>query len=370
MKLLFAARALDRMAGGVERMVIALANEMSDRGHDVALFTWDGHSAEAFYPISPAVRWYKLDVGGVKVTASSLIRLRRALAARTIVRSFQPDVITAFQVGVFKALRYYCAGIRVPMIATERNAPTLYDYTSTGEKGKRDAFRTFLLARKLVVQFESYRSMYPLYLHDRLLAIPNPVYEAQGQASPDIRHSGERYRLLAVGRLSFQKNFESLIQAFAQLERQFPSWDLVIAGEGELHQKLSGLIEQLGLASRVKLAGAVKNISGYYSSSHLFCLPSRWEGFPNALAEALAHGLPAVGFADSAGVNVLIEHDYNGLLAEGNGDCGSLAKTLLVVMQDAQKRRLFGIQARKSMMRYAPGEIMDQWETLFRKVSP
>jgi len=368
-RLLFAARAVDRMAGGVERMVIALANEMASRGHEVGLFTWDGASAEAFYPMSPAIQWYKLDRGDVSVTASPLVRVRRALATRGIVRAFRPDVVTAFQVGVFKALRIYCAGMRVPMIATERNAPTLYDHTSGGEKGKQDAFRTFRLARYLVVQCEAYRPMHPPYLQDKLLAIPNPVYEAEGQAAPHLSAPDGRFRLLAVGRLSFQKNFESLIQAFARIESQFPFWDLVILGEGELRQELKALIEQRRLSSRVALAGAVKNTSAYYTSSHLFCLSSRWEGFPNALAEALAHGLPAVGFAGCAGVNVLIEHESNGLLAHGNGDDASLAEALALLMQDADKRRSFGGQALASMLQYAPARVMDQWESLFRKVA-
>jgi GalNAc-alpha-(1->4)-GalNAc-alpha-(1->3)-diNAcBac-PP-undecaprenol alpha-1,4-N-acetyl-D-galactosaminyltransferase len=348
-------------------MVIALANEMASRGHEVGLFTWDHSSAEAFYPISPAIEWYKLDLGDVSVTASAAMRIRRAIASRNVVRTFRPDIITAFQVGVFKALRLYCVGMRLRMIATERNAPTLYDHTSAGPKGKKAAFRAFRLARYLVVQCDAYRAMHPAYLQHKLLAIPNPVYEARGHAAPNIAGPDGRFRLLAVGRLSFQKNFESLINAFSRLQHKFPSWDLLILGEGELRHQLAALLDTLGISSRVSLPGAVKDISSYYTAAHLFCLPSRWEGFPNALAEALAHGLPSVGFADCAGVNVLIQHGLNGLLAHGNCDEAALADALGTLMADAEMRASLGTHARSSMARYAPDRVMDEWEALFLK---
>lgn len=366
MRLAFAARALDRMAGGVERMVIALANEMAARGHDVALFTWDRAGAEVFYPISPAILWHKLDLGDAAVKAGPLLRARRGLAMRRAMRAFRPDVITAFQGGTFLATRLYCAGMGVPVIATERNAPQLHDYTSSGEKGKQAAFRAFRLARFLVVQCEAYLPLHPAYLHKKLLAIPNPVYPAAMQARPHAPGEDGRLRLLSVGRLAFQKNYECLIAAFARLAPRFPQWDLVITGEGEKRAEVEALVGETGLGARIHLLGAVKNLPAHYAASHLFCLPSRWEGFPNALAEALAHGLPSVGFSESAGVNVLIEHEKTGLLAPGNGDPETLAQALATLMTDTDNRRAMGEAARASMAQYAPEAVMDRWENLFR----
>lgn len=367
MRLLFAARAIDGMAGGVERMVIALANEMAARGHEVGLVTWDGRDAQAFYPISPAIQWHKIDIGSTTTKATPLTRVRRAIAVRRLVRRFQPDVITAFQGGPFKALRLYCYGINVPMIVAERNAPTIYDHTSAGEKGRREAFRAYGMARFLVVQCEAYREMHPVHLQEKLFAIPNPVYPAQARAAPHIPSAEGRYRLLSVGRLCYQKNFESLIMAFSRLETRFSSWDLSIIGEGEGRKQLDALIRRKHLSSRILLPGATKSISAYYVASHVFCLPSRWEGFPNALAEALAHGLPAVGYAECAGTNVLIEHGSTGLLAAGNGDPESLSYALAEMMEDAAKRRAMGDTAISAMARFAPDIIMDRWEDIFHR---
>ena len=369
MRLMFAARAIGGMAGGVERMVIALANEMAARGHEVALFTWDRADERAFYPIAPAVAWHRLDMGDPAVAAGPLLRLRRAAAVRRIVRGFRPDVLTAFQAGTFLALRLYCAGMGIPVVVTERNAPQLYDHTSAGEKGKQAAFRAFRMARFLVVQCESYLPLHPPYLRKKLFAIPNPVYPAAEQARPDTPDGEGRFRLLSVGRLAYQKNYECLIAAFAILAPMFPQWDLVIAGDGEHREKISALMRDAAPTGRIRLLGAVTDTPAQYRASHLFCLASRWEGFPNALAEALAHGLPAVGFAECAGVNVLIEHERTGLLATGNGDPETLAQALGALMADAERRRTMGGYARVAMAQYAPEKIMKRWEDLFRRSS-
>jgi GalNAc-alpha-(1->4)-GalNAc-alpha-(1->3)-diNAcBac-PP-undecaprenol alpha-1,4-N-acetyl-D-galactosaminyltransferase len=361
-KLLFAARAINRMAGGVERMIITIMNAMVVRGHEVELFTWDRDGAEAFFPMSPAIVWHKLNLGDPATKAGLGLRWKRALAVRTLVRRHRPDVVIAFQGGPFMALRLYCLGLGVPMIAAERNAPTLYDHTAGGDRARRIMFNAFRLARLLIVQCEAYRDLHPPFLHDRLVVIPNPVYPAPCEATPATPDPNGRFRLLSVGRLAYQKHYESLITAFSKLADRFLNWDLHIVGEGEDRRKLEAIISEKGLSGRAFLLGTFKDPSDCYLGAHLFCLPSRWEGFPNTLAEAFAHGLPAVGYAGCAGVNVLIENGQTGLLASGNGDPESLARSLAELMDDGEKRREMGAAARASMAPYAPDLVMDRWE--------
>ena len=368
MKLLFAARAINRMAGGVERMIIAVMNAMVARGHTVELLTWDQEGAEAFFPMSPAVTWHKLSLGDPATKAGLRLRWQRALRVRKLVRSSHPDVVIAFQGGPFTALRLYCLGLSVPMIAAERNAPTLYDYTKAGDRARRMMFNIFRLARLLIVQCDAYRELHPAFLHKRLFVIPNPVYPARGAASPDCPSPKGRFSILSVGRLAYQKNYESLLVAFEKIAGNFADWDLVIVGEGEDRGKLENIIRESGLSNRVLLPGAVKDPSEWYLGAHLFCLPSRWEGFPNALAEAFAHGLPAVGYTNCAGVNVLIEPGKNGLLAAGNGDPNHLAEALAAMMRDAAKRRQMGEYGRAAMAAFTPEVIMDRWQQALEMV--
>jgi glycosyltransferase involved in cell wall biosynthesis len=159
------------------------------------------------------------------------------------------------------------------------------------------------------------------------------------------------------------------VQAFAQVAARFPQWRLDIAGEGEHRAAVEAEIAKLGLNERVRLLGAVKDVSALYRASHLFCLASRWEGFPNALAEALAHGLPAVGYADCCGINELIEPGRNGLLAAGNGNVETLADTLGQLMADAAARQVMGAAAVDSMRAYAPQAVFDRWEAVLAGVA-
>ncbi|MGI9525092.1 MAG: glycosyltransferase, partial [Hyphomicrobiaceae bacterium] len=112
----------------------------------------------------------------------------------------------------------------------------------------------------------------------------------------------------------------------------------------------------------IKMPGPSHSVSDWYTAAHVFCLSSLWEGFPNAVAEAMAHGLPCVGFAGCAGVRDLITHEQNGLLAEGNGGAQSLAKALETLMGSAEMRSSLGERAVHSIKPYSPDDIFDLWE--------
>ncbi len=361
MRVMFVARAIDNMAGGVERMVTTVMNALVARGYSVNLFTWDQAGARAFYPIASDITWHQLDMGNPVAKASMLLKVRRSMAVRNLMRRFQPDIIVCFQAGPFIAIRAYTAGMGIPVIAAERNAPTRFDYTSEArwEKLISHAFR---FAKRVLIQCEGHRELYPSFLRDRIVIIPNPVFPAKGKARPDVPDADGRFRILSVGRLCYQKNYTVLVKAFSIVASHFPGWDLAIIGEGEDRAKLEKLIADKRLSSRISLPGTNTSVCDLYAFSHLFCLPSLWEGFPNALAEALAHGLPSVGFADCAGVRDLIVSRKNGLLAEGNNDPTTLAKALEMLMISSEARQTMGVNAVYSVKLYAPNEVFSLWE--------
>jgi GalNAc-alpha-(1->4)-GalNAc-alpha-(1->3)-diNAcBac-PP-undecaprenol alpha-1,4-N-acetyl-D-galactosaminyltransferase len=368
MRVMFVARAINRIAGGVERMVTMLMNALVDRHHSVDLLTWDLANAEAFYPIAAEITWHRLNMGNPQARASNLLRLRRARTIRSLIARRKPQVIVCFQDGPFIALRAFTLGLQIPIIACERNSPSRFDHISVA-RYREGIYQSFRLAACIVIQCESYKALYPNYLHRRIVCIPNPVSPATFYAKPDVHGASGRYRLLSVGRLSFQKNYNVLIQAFACLAQKFPNWDLAIVGEGEDRTRLEALIRACGLETRVTLPGTTNSIGRWYCSSHLFCLPSRWEGFPNALAEALSHGLPAVGFKDCAGMQDLIAHGHCGLLADGNGEPESLAIALENLMSNGELRRSMGLEGIETVKRFDPQEIFLEWEEVLRKVA-
>ncbi|MGB4058433.1 MAG: glycosyltransferase family 4 protein [Alphaproteobacteria bacterium] len=364
MRILFVWRKYDRVVGGVERMSIALMNEMAKRGHDIFLLSWDRADAVSYYEMDPRIDWKKLDEGDSNVRAGWGLRLRRALKIRKIVKKIQPDIILAFMDGVFLSVRVSVMGLGIPVAEAERCSAARFQFLSS----KRYAgliFQSLRLAKKITIQMESYKKDYPEYLHGRIVSIPNPVFQSTVQAYPEGEKGNKKY-ILSVGRLSYQKNYQVLLKAFAFLKNDFPEWYLRIIGEGESEADLKKMTLDLGIESHVEFLGATKNVSAAYSAAHIFCLPSLWEGFPNALAEALAHGLPAVGFSDCLGVCDLIGNE-NGILAKGKDDENSLAKALRRLMEDDTLRAEIGKKAKKSMQTYSPEEIFNRWEQFFIK---
>ncbi len=357
MKVLLSYRGIDNIAGGVERMMSRLLNEMSARGHDMHLLTLDQESATSYYPLDKQITWHKLALGNFNQKASWSLRLKRARAARKIIKDIKPDLILAFQDGAFISMSTYTAFTGIPIIFAERVAPQHYNFAPNGKFKKAITYTAAHLAKAITIQCEDYKPLYPKSLQAKIKTIPNPVTPAKTHASPEGK-TAKRKNILCIGRVGYQKNQALLAQTFQALAPQHPDWDLILAGEVEPdHTPLTH--------PQIIYKGAVKDVTQLYQSAHIFCLPSRWEGFPNALAEALAHGLPAIGFTECGGVNTLIHNNENGLLASGNNNAESLKNALTELMQDSEKRKTFGKNAIKSIQPYTPQKIFDAWENLF-----
>ena len=367
MKILFVCRSFHNMAGGVERMACALMEAMRKRGHEISLLTWDTESSTSFYAMDESISWYRLDLGDPMQKANFTTRVKRAIKIRSYVKQKEPDVIIAFQEGAYLAAWLFNLFSGIPVIAAERNSPGRFEYLSI-RKYKNIFYQSFRFSAAVTVQLDSYKDEYPEYLQKKIVAIPNPVYPAETIANPGGVENSSKI-LLSVGRLGYQKNYQVLIKAFLLLAETYKDWKLLIIGEGEDRSELESLIKSNNLESRISLPGTSDKIEDIYSKAHLFCLASRWEGFPNALAEAMSHGLPCVGFSQCDGVNYLIEKKKNGLLAEGMNNENTLAKALGALMSDANERTRMGKMAVEMMKVYEPEIIFNQWDQLFKNLT-
>ncbi|MBK6896694.1 MAG: glycosyltransferase [Alphaproteobacteria bacterium] len=365
LKILVCCRAIDNMAGGVERMASALMNEMVKRGHSISLMTLDPENAQSFYPLDSLIVWHKVAIGDPLRRATLSEMIQRALKVRMIVGSVKPDIMIGFQDGPYLSTRVYTLGMGYPIILAERNAPTRYDHIRSG-KYRQLIYQTFRFARRITVQCESYRAHYPAYLRAKIVTIPNPVFPA---APENLGQVKKRRILLSVGRLEYQKNYSVLIQAFALIAPKHPDWILRIIGEGIERKDLEKLLAELDLSGRVELTGTTDKVSSEYAQASLFSLSSRWEGFPNVIAEAMAHGVPCIGFAGCAGVSDLIRHGYNGRLAAENGDPETLADELSFLIGEPEQLVQMGRSAIESVQAYRPEHIYDLWEQLFKEAA-
>lgn len=358
-KVLLGTISLDRMAGGLEKNIILLANFLARDGHDVELVTFDLPGAMSFYEIDPRVGWQKVGRTRPHTRVGFFERLALIRRIRAIVRGAQAPTIICFHHGILFRFLAAALGTRARLVCSERNSLELYEHIRQSRKWSLN-FLLLAVARRITVQFPAYVADYPRWLHDRIRVIPNPIEPMTLKATPAAPDGAGRFAIVCVGRLCAQKNQKELVRAFGKLAARFPQWDLRIVGDGPDRTELEDLVAESGLGNRVFLAGKSNQVPDLLAAAHLFCLPSLWEGFPNALAEAMASGLPAVSLSSCAGARDLIEHEVTGLLAEP----GNLDAMLGALMAAPERRAAMGAAAVSATERYSPRESFQRWQSL------
>jgi glycosyltransferase involved in cell wall biosynthesis len=365
MKVLVVRRKFHNAVGGVGRVCAAMMNDLVKRGHQTALLTLDQTDAVPFYPLDDSVEWIRLAMGDQDRRASWRLRWQRQLSIRRYVKKLAPDVIVGFEFGSFLIVRTAVFGMNIPVIAAEQSVPDRYDYLPFGWR-KHIEFLAFLLASRVTVLLPSFVKKYPAYLRSKIVAIPNPVVVVPGLVYPNEQENPPKI-VLNVGRLAYQKNQLFLLRAFARVAVDHPDWRLVIVGDGKMAEVLQRAAGELNLHGRVVFTGAVKDVSAWYDRAAFLAFPSLWEGFGIALAEALAHGLPAVGLRTAAAVNELITDGVTGMLTAPTEE--AFADAMNKMIDDLPSRQRMGRAAVQSVQAYAPGKIFDQWESLFRSLA-
>jgi len=249
-----------------------------------------------------------------------------------------------------------CLGLGIPVLATEHTDPRRHRIGIVWSTLRR---LTYPLAAAVTAQTVAVQRLLP----GRCVLLPNPV-EPPGQSLLPAEASPPAGKLLlALGRLSPEKGFDLLLEAFASLAGRRPEWSLVILGEGPQRQNLEFQLRALGLEGRVLLPGAAAEPTAWLRRAELFALPSRFEGFSNALCEALACGVPAVAFDCQSGPAEILRHGVDGLLVSPE-DVPALAAALARLMDDEPLRQGMAARAPEVLERFGLEKVLDQWEAL------
>lgn len=361
---LFAIKGLSRPGGGAERVLVDIANGLTRRGHDIGIVTYDKPVDQSFYKLDHRIEWHRLGIGRTDQPATWTETLRRIVALRHTILPLKPEIAVGFLHSVFIPLGLALIGTRIPVVASEHTAPVHY--------ATRPLQRALLhlapcITSHMTVVSDQILSLYPKSHHHRLSVLPNPVQLAVASQA-DVRGSNDKPKvLLCVGRLAAQKDHATLISAFALIAEELPDWNLHIVGEGELRPNLTAQINDLRLADRIFLPGAAHDISSQYLAAQLFVLPSLYETLGLAVVEALAHGLPVIGFADCAGVNKLVIQGYNGALVSGADRIEALAQSMRLLMSNAELRQKLVQPATAIPEECQLDRVLDLWETMLER---
>ncbi len=279
--------------------------------------------------------------------------LRRIMRLRGTLKALQPDAVFSFLFKINIVTLIAGRGLGLRILVAERNHPRMQPAHPVWGLLRR---LTYPGAAQLLLQTEASRAAMPAALRDRGVVIANPIVAHQRRPEPE----GQR-RIAAVGRLEPQKGFDLLIAAFARIAARHPDWTLTIWGEGPLRGMLEADVARLGLEGRVLLPGLSRSPAAWIETASAFVLSSRYEGFANALAEAMAAGLPCVAFDCEFGVDMMIKNGVNGLLV-ADGNMNELAQAMDQLLSNGCMRAKLGDAAREGAVRFSEGRILKDWD--------
>ncbi|KAB1070761.1 glycosyltransferase [Methylobacterium planeticum] len=353
-------------SGGAERVMTLLANHWVAEGHLVTLVTTFGRYVEPAFALSPEVTVRSLDGGPGEVERG---RIRRLLALRQIMLDSDFDGAIAFLSNVNLAAILARIGLAIPLVVSERTYPPACPLTPTFEFARRGLYR---FADVVVMQTDDGARWLAEQLPSaRGCVIPNPVLwpipSAMPVVSPTAIVPADRRLLLSVGRLSPEKRFDLLLEAFARAGDVARGWHLVIAGEGPSRAMLEADTRRLGIEDRVSLPGQIGNMAEWFGLAEAFALTSSFEGYPNALLEAVASGVPVAAIDCPTGVRHLVARGVNGVLAPRNTDAACFASALRTLLGGSWPGAAStAVEARE---RHAIARIADQWLSCLRGVA-
>ena len=363
--------------GGMERVLLNKLRWWVQRGgYELLVVTTDQAGRPPFYAFPPEVR--RIDLG-INYSAdndrSPLAKIISYFRKRQLHRKRLTELLLQEKADIVVSL-YPSESSFIPKIkdgskkVLELHYCKLFrlQYGRKGLLGLADRFRTWQDER-IVCRFDSF---VVLTRQDAGLwgSLPNlTVIPNAALAVPQVKHQKGTHRVIAVGRLDYQKGFDRLIDAWAQLPKHLrQTWLLDIFGQGEWREFLQAQIQRLSVEASARINAPTQNIFEEYAASDFLVMSSHYEGFPMVMIEAMACGLPVISFDFLCGPRDIIRPGANGLIVP-EGDVAALTDAMRGLMESPETLARMSATAPEVADTYAETTIMQQWEQLFNAIT-
>lgn len=337
-------------SGGTERVCSIIANELSNAGHDVTLLSIKG-GMKPFFTLEKDIKIKSLFPSmkrSIYLIPSIIYKLRKQLKKEQIDTLIVVETMSV--IFTLPAIQ----GLSIKHICWEH-----FNFNvDLGKYGRRLARQLAARHCDIIVTLTEKDKKYWLQgtnHKSQIISIPNP---SPFPPQKYIKRDNSKI-VLAVGRLTHQKGFDLLIKAWVNVANLNPEWRLLIVGEGEDKQQLTTLINHYNLNNSINLVGQSNTIEKFYKDAEIFCLSSRYEGFPMVLLETLSFGLPVVSFDCEFGPSEILSDTESIIVPPNNVDL--LADALNYLINNYEKRQVISFKSIAKSRIYQPSNIVNQW---------
>lgn len=362
-------------SGGMERVLANKANYLAEHGYEVMIVTTDQCGEAPFFRLDERIKCYDLGINYEENNGGSFFnklihypgkQLRHRKRLTALLKREKPDI----------TISMFCNDVSFMPDIKDGSKKVLEIHFSKfkriqyGRKGlwkladkwfSRQDEKWVRRFDKFVVLTEEDRTYWGDI--DNITVIPNAR-----TFTPDHMADMESRKVIAVGRYTFQKGFDRLVEAWRLVVSEFPDWKLEIIGDGEDRNLLKSMIERYGLGDSLSLVPTNSEIEKHYLDSSVYVMTSRYEGLPMVLLEAQAFGLPIVSFRCKCGPADVVEDGRTGFLV-AEGDVEAFAMQLKKVMADVNLRRKMSENALVASQRFSVDPVMTRWVELFKSLA-
>lgn len=346
---------VDDYSGGAGNVVQLLANQFICRNNEVDVILLNHHT------INNKLNERVNVIEKVLTKDDSVNKIRWLFRAvneiNQEIRLLKPQVVISFLTNNNILVGLAMMFINTPLIVSERSNPIVI---------KPNMFwrllRVFAYSRAntVVVQCSNFANFNKLF-SKKTQVVPNPIIRPE--VSVNNKEKRKVVRLTSVGRLAKIKQYDVMIKAFKLINEEWPNSELYIYGEGSERKNLEKLIFDLELENTVFLLGKTEEVYRALGNSDIYLMTSLQEGFPNALGEAMAIGLPVVAFECHEGLRDIIDNGINGILVTP-GNIKEIVDQVSLLIEKKELREEYSKQAIKITEKYSLEKVVNMWEEI------